>query len=114
VFREARAALAGEACAPPTDAERVAMYRAIVDGNVAQRGARLGLGVSRRHVRVLGPLLDAATRAALYGARTIAETHAVLDALAQRRGARVDGSSLMISGYAGEPRSAGRVAGTPR
>lgn len=85
VFREARAALAGLPHAPPTHAERITMYRMIVDGNVAQRGARLGLGVSRRHARVLGPLLEHATRVALFGASTLAATHAVLDELGARK-----------------------------
>jgi len=85
VFREARAALAGAPHAPPTSAERVAMYRMIVDGNVAQRGARIGLGVSRRHARVLGPLFDEQARAALFGAPTLAATHAILDELVARK-----------------------------
>ncbi len=81
VFREARARLAGEACADPTAEERVAMYRALVVGNVAQRGERHGLGVTRRHAGVLGPLLTNAVRTALYSAPTLAETCRVLDRL---------------------------------
>ncbi len=83
VFREARARLAGEHPAPPTAAERTAMYRQLIAGNVARRGERLGLGMTRRHVGVLGPLLDNDVRAALYSAPTIAVTHAVLDRLLQ-------------------------------
>jgi nifR3 family TIM-barrel protein len=87
VFREARAALDGGVHAPPTISERIAMYRMIVDGNVEQRGVRLGLGVSRRHVRVLGPLLDDVTRKAIYSAPTLAATHAVLDGVLRARDA---------------------------
>lgn len=85
VFREARARLAGEVVAPPTAAERVEMYRCLVVGNVAQRTVRLGLGVTRRHAGVLGPLLDNAARAALYSAATLDATHAILDRLLQAR-----------------------------
>ncbi|MDX2088789.1 MAG: tRNA-dihydrouridine synthase family protein [Kofleriaceae bacterium] len=81
VFREARAALDGTTHAAPTISERIAMYRMIVDANVEQRGVRLGLGVSRRHVRVLGPLLDEVTKKSIYSALTVAATHAVLDGL---------------------------------
>lgn len=78
VFREARARLAGAPVVPPTAEDRIAMYRALVLGNCAQRGERLGLGVSRRHVRVLGPLLTEATRRAVYSAPTLAATLDVL------------------------------------
>ena len=57
IFREATALLAGAGVAPPSAAERLAMYRALVEGNVAQRGVAAGLGVSRRYLGVLGPLL---------------------------------------------------------
>ena len=56
IFREAHAALAGAPCAPPTDAERVAMYRTLAIGNVEARGEHFGISVTRRHVGVLGPL----------------------------------------------------------
>lgn len=59
IFREARALLAGAPLAPPTDAERLAHYRELVVANVAQRGVRAGLGVTRRHLGVLGPLAPA-------------------------------------------------------
>lgn len=81
VFREARARLAGDVYPPPTAAERIAMYRTLLAGNALQRGERLGLGVTRRHAGVLGPLLTNALRAALYSAPTLAATHTVLDRL---------------------------------
>jgi len=85
VFREARARLAGECPASPSAGERVAMYLTLLAGNIAQRGERLGLGVTRRHAGVLGPLLDNAVRAAIYSAPTFAATCAVLDRLLQAR-----------------------------
>lgn len=87
VFREARARLAGEVCAPPTSAERIAMYRTLLAGNALQRGEGLGLGVTRRHAGVLGPLLTNPVRAAVYSAPTFAATCAVLDSLLQTRNA---------------------------
>lgn len=87
VFREARARLAGEVCAAPSADERVAMYRALLAGNIAQRGERLGLGVTRRHAGVLGPLLTNAVRAAIYSSPSFAATCAVLDRLLQARNA---------------------------
>jgi tRNA-dihydrouridine synthase B len=62
IFREATALLAGRTIAPPTDAERLAMYAAIARGNVARRGEPGGLGVSRRYLGVLGPLAKALRR----------------------------------------------------
>ena len=73
IFREARARLAGHAISPPTDAERLAMYAAIVRANVAQRGERMGVTMSRRHFEVLGtlgPLL----RTQLFAHPTLAAT----------------------------------------
>lgn len=54
VFREARARLAGQSCAPPTDAERRNLYRALVEHNVAERGEREGVATAKRHLGVLG------------------------------------------------------------
>lgn len=95
VFREARAKLAGAPCAPPTDLERVTMYRALLAGNVARRGDRHGLGVTRRHIGVLGPLLTNALRRALYSAPSVTATGAVLD-------------SLLPAGSAAEPSAVSR------
>ena len=77
IFREAPALLAGRTLAPPSDAERLAMYAAIATGNVAQRGVNAGLGVSRRHLGVLGPLLPDLRRA-ICMATTLEATLAVL------------------------------------
>ena len=87
VFREARAALAiragssdaahREILAGPTDDERRAMFALLTDANVAQRGERVGIGVTRRHVGVLGPLATA-LRPRLFAARSRTEVHDVL------------------------------------
>jgi nifR3 family TIM-barrel protein len=78
IFREARAKLAGVALAPPTDDERRALYRALVDGAVALRGERAGVAAAKRHVGVLGPLLPA-LKTRVLRARSIDES---VDALA--------------------------------
>ncbi len=87
VFREARARLAGTVAAPPTRSERVEMYRQLLVGNCTQRGELRGIGVTRRHIGVLGALLTNDVRAALYSAPTLAETHAALDSLLRERNA---------------------------
>ncbi len=87
VFREARARLAGAVPALPTDAERTEMYRQLLVGNCAQRGERRGIGVTRRHIGVLGPLVTNAVRAALYSAPSLVATHLVLDDLFRERNA---------------------------
>jgi nifR3 family TIM-barrel protein len=56
IFRETRALLAGTPIAPPSDDERRAVYRALVEGCVAARGERDGVASAKRHVKVLGPL----------------------------------------------------------
>ncbi len=73
IFREARARLAGQPVAPPTVAERLACYRSLVIANAAERGERAGIGMTRRHLPLLGPLAPV-LRPALFGARTLAET----------------------------------------
>lgn len=78
IFREARARLAGTTVAPPTDHERCALYRALVEAGVAVRGARAGIAAAKRHVGMLGPLLPL-YRAAVLRARTLDETIDVLD-----------------------------------
>lgn len=77
LFREARAALAGAPIAGPTDAERLALYRALLDANSAQRNERHGVAMTRRHLRVLGERAHA-LRPTLFRAATIAEARAVL------------------------------------
>ena len=98
IFREARALLAGRAAAGPTDDERVAMYRSIVTANVAQRGERFGVAVSRRHVGVLGSIAPSA-RAPLFAEPTLAGTLAVLDHAA----AFSHGSATRAPGHADAP-----------
>lgn len=81
IFREARALLAGRPISPPTDAERLAMYAAIVRANVARRGERMGVTMSRRHFAVLGtlgPLL----RSELFAQMTLTDTLSVVHAAA--------------------------------
>jgi tRNA-dihydrouridine synthase B len=57
IFREARARLAGEPIAAPTDAERRAVYRALLEASIAARGARAGVHSTKRHVALLAPSL---------------------------------------------------------
>jgi tRNA-dihydrouridine synthase B len=64
VFREARARLAGELVAPPTDAERRAIYAALLDANVHTRGERHGVASTKRHAGVVGPALRQQVRQA--------------------------------------------------
>ena len=81
IFREARAAIAGEPAPPPPSArERIAMYRALVTGNAAARGELAGVAMTRRHLGVLGPSLGAAVRPTLFRAPRLADTLAILDA----------------------------------
>lgn len=79
IFREATALLEhGSALPPPTGEERLAVYRALLAGNVAWRTEKHGVEVTRRHLGVLGGELAAALRPALFRARTVDEVHAVL------------------------------------
>lgn len=79
IFREAAARLAGEPVVPPTLAERVAMYRALVIHNADFRTERRGVPMTRRHLAVLGPLAPA-LRPRLFRATSLAETLDVLAA----------------------------------
>lgn len=79
IFREARAALAGAPVSGPTDEERIAMYQQLVIGNAAQRGERIGVAMSRRHLGVLGPLAKPLRRA-LCAAATVEACAGVLAA----------------------------------
>jgi tRNA-dihydrouridine synthase len=86
IFREARAALAGRSLAPPTDAERIATYRAMLVANVAARGEAHGIQVSRRHLGLLGPLRPT-LRTPLCLAPDLATSLDVLDGAAPARAA---------------------------
>ena len=80
VFAETRAALAGAAPPPaPDEAERRRVYRLLLAGNVAARGERWGVQVTRRHIPLLGPAA-AALRAQLCRAPTLPATLDVLAA----------------------------------
>ena len=79
IFREARALLAGLPVTAPTAAERVAFYRALVIANTESRGEKFGVGMTRRHINVLGPLA-ATLKPVLFRAPTLATTTAALDA----------------------------------
>jgi len=79
VFREARAALRGEPIAGPTDEERRALFAMLTAENVALRGERVGIGVTRRHARVLGDQVGL-LRPRLFAARSLAEVRDVLGA----------------------------------
>ena len=56
IFREARARLAGAPVIPPTDDERLAMFRTLIENSVAARGERIGVDAAKRFVGVLGSL----------------------------------------------------------
>lgn len=87
IFREARALLDARVrgdqhtahVQPPTDDERIELYRRMVVGNIAARGEKFGIEVSRRHIRLLGPQVAARVRNALFAAATLPAVHAVLD-----------------------------------
>jgi nifR3 family TIM-barrel protein len=78
IFREARARIAGQVPSPPSDAERIDTYRALLEANVAARGERYGVQVSRRHLGLLGELRTP-LRAALCGASVLAAVLEILD-----------------------------------
>jgi len=79
VFREARALLErGQTLAPPSDADRLDAYRAVLAANVAIRGETAGVQVTRRHLGLLGPALRVALKATLYRAPTVAAVEDVL------------------------------------
>ncbi len=83
VFRDVRALLDGTERVPEaTYAERVALYRRVLHDNVAQRGPRVGVDVTRRHAR---PWFAAfangeSLRAQLMVASSVEECDALLDA----------------------------------
>ncbi|CAN5390914.1 tRNA dihydrouridine synthase DusB [soil metagenome] len=63
IFREARALLAGHRLAPPSDAERRAVYRAIVEASVGARGEKAGVASAKRHSAMLPELRPRVLRA---------------------------------------------------
>ena len=77
IFREATALRMGSPIAPPSDAERVAVYQALLADNVAVRGERAGVAVTRRHVKLLGARATE-LRPLLYRAATVDEASAIL------------------------------------
>ena len=77
IFREANARLAGLPVVPPTDDERIAMFRRLPEASVAKRGERGGVAAAKRHVAVLGPLL-ADLKPRLLRAQGLAESLAAL------------------------------------
>ncbi len=86
VFREARALLDADArgesihaIAGPTDHERIDIYRQMVIANIAGRGEKFGIEVSRRHLGLLGPTLRVALRKPLMAAATLPQVLAVLE-----------------------------------
>jgi nifR3 family TIM-barrel protein len=79
IFREARARLAGTSVAPPSDDERVAVYRAVLEASVVARGERSGVASAKRHVALLGPRLPE-LRPRLLRAQTLAEARVALGA----------------------------------
>lgn len=77
IFREASARLAGRSIAPPTESERRAVYRAIVEASVAARGERAGVAAAKRHSALL-PALVPELRQRVLRARAFTETLDVL------------------------------------
>ena len=84
IFREAGELLAGRGVVAPSNAERVAFYRALVIANVGTRSEPAGVAVTRRHLGVLGPLASV-VRTALFHAPTLAQTLEVLDSVHELR-----------------------------
>ena len=80
VLREARALIERGVRLPrPTDAERVALYAALLRANVEVRGPRYGVEVTRRHLGLLGPELKVTMRSPVVRAQTEAEVLEVLE-----------------------------------
>lgn len=73
IFREARALCEGRTVAPPSTDERVALYRALLHANVAARGERHGVAVTKRHLGMLGACTE------LRRATRLADALALLD-----------------------------------
>lgn len=79
IFAEAAAALAGAPPPPPPDdRERLRVFAALLSANVAARGERWGVRVSRRYLPLLGPRLGPRLRPALCATDSVAATRALL------------------------------------
>ena len=78
ILREARALLAGLTVVPPRLRERAEAYLWLAEANVAERGERFGIDVTRRHLGLLGPLLPD-LRDRLKRAPTVAAVREALD-----------------------------------
>ena len=74
IFRATRARLAGVPTEPPTEAERRAIYRALLEASIATRGERGGVHSTKRHAGVLSPAL----RQRVVQARDLAEAYAAI------------------------------------
>jgi tRNA-dihydrouridine synthase len=73
VLGEAHAlVIRGERRPAPSDADRVALYREILEANVAARGD-VGVLCTRRHIPLLGPTLRLTLRQPLCKATTVTE-----------------------------------------
>lgn len=57
IFREARALLRGEPVTAPSDDERHAIYRMLLEANVAERGERAGVASTKRYAGILQPTM---------------------------------------------------------
>lgn len=102
IFREARQLLDGDPVVSPSNAERVAFYRALVIANAGSRGERQGIAVTRRHLRVLGPLAPI-LRDPLFHAPSLAQTIEVLDSVELRfPGGRFDEGDAALARGLGE------------
>lgn len=78
VFREGAARLRGAYVAPPTDDERIGLYRSLLVENIAARGEHRGVPVTRRHVALLGQALLPIMKPGIYAAGTLEQVDAVL------------------------------------
>jgi hypothetical protein len=74
-----------------------------VAGNVAWRGAKFGVEVSRRHLGLLGPLRDA-LRDPLCAAATPEATYAVLDCAEAEASGDGPGAPVLAVDHAAAPR----------
>jgi nifR3 family TIM-barrel protein len=79
IFGEARARLAGQAQAPPSDLERVRAYGWLAAANAAVRGEKFGIEVTRRHFGLLGPRLRPLLQGELKAAKTVAAVQRLLE-----------------------------------